>query len=70
MGLERQGILTEQDHDGLDAFLRRLLEAHKVGNRSAADAIADLTHLIAAVDIGSAGEVRSFLRDSPESWGG
>jgi hypothetical protein len=40
------------DHDLLDRFLAHVLECHKAGTKTQSEAIADLAHLIAALDLG------------------
>jgi hypothetical protein len=64
----RPGILRESDHNKLDAFLGEVLDEHKAGRLSKGDAIGDVMHVIAALDIGDQGglstwiEARKFIR--------
>ena len=53
--------LTDQDHENLDAFLGHVLDAYKAGDLDKTKAIAGLTQMIAALDLGDYDEVRSWL---------
>ena len=54
--------LSEEDHELLNEFLGYVLDRHKNGEKERAVAIADIAHLIAAVDLGDAGDdPKSFM---------
>jgi hypothetical protein len=53
--------LTDRDQDNMDAFLGYVLDAHKTGDITKQEAIADLAHVITALDQRSYDEVRSWF---------
>jgi hypothetical protein len=53
--------LTDDDHEQMDAFLARVLDAYRTGKIDRSGAIADIAHVIAALDINNIGEVRSYF---------
>ena len=57
-------ILTDEDHDLLDVYLKKRLNDYKSGKIEEYDAIASIVHLIAAVDIKNEGELSAILKDS------
>lgn len=59
-----KSLLTEKDHNELDNFLGRVLDQHKTGHRSRTDAIGDIAQVVAALDEGNIGEVRSQLANA------
>jgi hypothetical protein len=63
--------LSEKDHELLNEFLGYVLDRHKTGEKERAVAIADIAHLIAAVDLGDAGDdpksyMNAILNEEPE----
>jgi hypothetical protein len=52
------------DHDLLDRFLAHVLDAYKGGLKSQTDAIADLAHLVAALDLppGTGDDPNAYMR--------
>lgn len=61
-----ENMLTEQDHDDLDAFLVTILQAFKKDEITQEMAVGSLTQLIAAMDNDEYDEVRSCLRNRKE----
>ncbi|MBC2692595.1 MULTISPECIES: hypothetical protein [Pseudomonas] len=53
--------LTDRDHDNMDAFLGYVLDAHKAGDITKQEAVADLAHVMTALDQRSYDEVRSWF---------
>ncbi|WP_348720278.1 hypothetical protein [uncultured Alcanivorax sp.] len=57
---ERNGVLTEKDHDGLDDFFKRVLDLYKFEKATSEDLIATIGQVIGAIDAGNVGEVRAW----------
>lgn len=56
-------LLSEDDHNKLDAFLGKVLEDYSSGRVNRTDAIGAIAHCFAALDKGNIGEVRSTLKN-------
>ncbi|TIQ99467.1 hypothetical protein [Mesorhizobium sp.] len=56
--------LTNQDYALLDKFLGFVLERYKAGERTKAEAIGDIAHLVAAVDkgVGIGDDPRAYMK--------
>lgn len=59
--MKDKSTLTNQDHQNLEAFLGYVLDDYKAGKLDKTKAIAGLTQMIAALDLGNDDEVRSWL---------
>ncbi|HGK7311100.1 hypothetical protein [Aeromonas caviae] len=64
--MDLENMLTEQEHDDLDAFLVTVLQAFKKDEITQEKAVGSLNHLIAAMDNDEYDEVRSCLRNREE----
>lgn len=61
--LNSTGVLSDNDHDALDHYLAAVLAAYYNSEISQKQAVADLAHLITAIDQRELGEVKSWLTD-------
>jgi hypothetical protein len=57
-------MLTDQDHDDLDIYIGNVLADHGAGRMTKAQAVAELAHVIGALDTGNATEVRGALANA------
>ncbi|HLS41927.1 MAG TPA: hypothetical protein VK026_01515 [Paenalcaligenes sp.] len=57
---ERARILTNKDHNDLDAFFKRIFKLHKSEEEKTDDLVAIIGQVIGAIDMGNLGEVRSW----------
>lgn len=63
--MENKPVLTSKDHEDMDAFLGHVLDDYKAGKLDKVKAIAELAHVMAALDLDNYGEVRaSFAQGS------
>ena len=58
----QDGKLTDTDHDLMDKFLERVLNAYKHDKVSLSGAIGNLAHVMSALDKGNIGEAVAFFR--------
>ncbi len=61
--LNAAGVLTESDHDALGHYLGAVLTAYRNDEIAQKQAVADLAHVIAAIDQRELQEVKSWLTD-------
>lgn len=54
--------LTNQNHNEMDDFLKRVLEGYKNEEITIESAIDGLAHVMAALDIGNTGEAVSWFK--------
>lgn len=57
----QRGRLSDQDHNNLEATLRRLLGAHKQDLVTTEQVVGGLMQMFAALDIGNTGEARNWM---------
>ena len=62
------GKLSEQDHNLMDSFLVRILDAYKNGDVTRERAISGLAHVMAALDQGNSGEAVSWFKQKGVSF--
>ena len=65
---QREGNLSEKDHDSMDDFLARVLDAYKDGSISRNEAVGGLAQVMAALDIGNFGEAISWFNQDGVSF--
>lgn len=65
---QRKGNLSEKEHESMDDFLARVLDAYKDGNISRNEAVAGLAHVMAALDIGNPIEAISWFNQDGVSF--
>jgi O-phosphoseryl-tRNA(Cys) synthetase len=56
-------LLTEKDHNQMDKYLGRVLDAYKAGRIDRIAAVSEIAHVIAAVDGQNITEARSHFVD-------
>jgi hypothetical protein len=59
--MKSDGKLSDADHNAMDSFLGRVLDAYKAGGITRQSAISGLAHVIAAVDIDNHPEAISWF---------
>ncbi|MGR6425781.1 hypothetical protein ACUZ8Y_22905 [Aeromonas veronii] len=57
--MNHKPTLTDQDHEDMEAFLSHVLDDYKAGKLDKMKAIAELAHVMAALDLDNYGEVRA-----------
>jgi len=69
--MKESPVLTDKDHENMDAFLGHVLDDFKNGEITRDQAIGGLAHVMAALDLDNYGEViswfeqgRKFIRDA------
>lgn len=60
--IPKKGRLTNKDHTLLDKFLAHVLDRYKGGAIDRASAIADIAHLVAAVDLPDGDDWAAYMR--------
>ena len=60
--VDKDGKLSDKDHEDMDAFLGFLLDGYKAGTIKRATAIGTVAHVIAAVDIDNHEEARKWFQ--------
>jgi len=60
--------LSENDHNEMDAFLGRVLDAYKGEEISRDSVVSGLVHVMAALDIGNIGEAQSWFKQDGVSF--
>ncbi len=64
----KEGGLSNSDHDIMDDFLGRVLDAYKSGDISRETAISGLAHVMAALDKGNTGGAVSWFNQEGVSF--
>jgi len=60
------GVLTNDDHGRLTAWLYDVLKMHKSGEISETSAMTEIAHVVGAVDIRNIGEIRAAISRRPK----
>lgn len=62
--MERERSLKKKDHESMDAFLARVLDAYKNEEISKSSAVGGLAHVMTALDIRNTGEVLAWFNQN------
>ncbi|MNH45633.1 hypothetical protein D3C85_365740 [compost metagenome] len=61
--MKKNPILTNQDHQNMEAFLEHVLDDYKAGALDRTKAIAGLVQVMAALDLDNYDEARSWFEE-------
>ncbi len=59
--MKNKPVLTEKDHNNMDAFLGHVLDDYKAGILDKKKAISGLAHVMAALDLDNYDEARAWF---------
>ena len=61
--MSSESMLSETDHENVDIFLGVVLDDYKEGKKTKVEAIAEIAHVVSAIDINNRQELDSYIRN-------